>query len=266
MSKKKDRPTAAEESVKDLSEVLPTERKRDRAAAKKRKMGRGARTEQPAKPGMPGSVNDSRRCSATAHRTGQRCKAPAIKGTSVCRVHGGAAPQVQKSAKERLLELADPAIAALSKIVRDEDTDDSVRLRAALGICDRIGLGPGQTVTVQATKWDALLDDLRADAVQVDRSLGTGNPDALPSGGGDEHSWEDFDQIGYDLTRENFREQEAEDAEPYTTRLDPYDGRTIKGEVVEPVHSRYEVPPDLAPDDPPRYVDHEAREADRKPT
>jgi hypothetical protein len=42
------------------------------------------------------------RCSAHC-RDGQPCRAPAIEGSSVCRCHGGSAPQVQIKAKHRLL-------------------------------------------------------------------------------------------------------------------------------------------------------------------
>lgn len=39
-------------------------------------------------------LRNAPRCTATAKRTGERCKAPAVRGWSVCRVHGagGGAP------------------------------------------------------------------------------------------------------------------------------------------------------------------------------
>ncbi len=39
-------------------------------------------------------LRDAPRCRATAKRTGERCKCPAVKGWQVCRVHGarGGAP------------------------------------------------------------------------------------------------------------------------------------------------------------------------------
>lgn len=39
-------------------------------------------------------LRDAPRCTATAKRSGQPCKAPAVRGWSVCRVHGvgGGAP------------------------------------------------------------------------------------------------------------------------------------------------------------------------------
>ena len=42
------------------------------------------------------------RCKAHSSRTGARCKAGAILGATVCRFHGGSAPQVKKAAARRL--------------------------------------------------------------------------------------------------------------------------------------------------------------------
>jgi hypothetical protein len=50
---------------------------------------------------MTSSENHPRRCTAT-NRAGQRCGRWAIKGGSVCKNHGGAAPQVAAKANERL--------------------------------------------------------------------------------------------------------------------------------------------------------------------
>jgi hypothetical protein len=41
-------------------------------------------------------------CTATAKQTGERCRRTAQPGTTVCRHHGGRAPQVQRAAKRRL--------------------------------------------------------------------------------------------------------------------------------------------------------------------
>lgn len=43
------------------------------------------------------------RCTATT-RAGEQCRAPRVKGALVCRVHGGAAPQVQRAAAGRVVE------------------------------------------------------------------------------------------------------------------------------------------------------------------
>lgn len=44
----------------------------------------------------------ARQCTARAKATGTRCRAPAIRGGTVCIRHGGAAPQVRRKARERL--------------------------------------------------------------------------------------------------------------------------------------------------------------------
>jgi hypothetical protein len=51
------------------------------------------------------STAGSQRCVATS-RSGTRCRNWAIRGGSVCRFHGGAAPQVRAAAKRRLAEAA----------------------------------------------------------------------------------------------------------------------------------------------------------------
>ncbi len=50
--------------------------------------------------------------------------------------------------RERLNELVDPAISQLAKLLNRDDVDDNVRLRAITSLLDRVGYGPGQTVTL----------------------------------------------------------------------------------------------------------------------
>jgi hypothetical protein len=60
---------------------------------------------------------DLRRCTAHSRQTGKRCKNASIPGGRVCRYHGGAAPQVQKKANERLRELEYPAVEAIARML-----------------------------------------------------------------------------------------------------------------------------------------------------
>jgi hypothetical protein len=62
----------------------------------------------------------ARKCTATNKKTGLRCKQWAILGGTVCRYHGGNAPQVRRKAEERLKALVDPAIEALHEILSDQ--------------------------------------------------------------------------------------------------------------------------------------------------
>jgi hypothetical protein len=49
-------------------------------------------------------MDDTKRCTAKAKRTGQRCERAAVPGTHTCRVHGGAAIQVVAAGQRRLAE------------------------------------------------------------------------------------------------------------------------------------------------------------------
>jgi hypothetical protein len=49
-------------------------------------------------------MDESRRCTGTSTRSGERCKKAALKGATVCATHGGSAPQVKAAAKRRELE------------------------------------------------------------------------------------------------------------------------------------------------------------------
>jgi hypothetical protein len=78
------------------------------------------------------------------NRDGSPCGSWALTGTSVCRMHGGAAPQVKRKAEERIRELVNPALALIAEILetgRAEDLPASVSLTAARDILDRAGFG-----------------------------------------------------------------------------------------------------------------------------
>jgi len=53
-------------------------------------------------------MDEARRCTAKSSRSGKPCKKAAILGGTVCRTHGGSAPQVKKKALERIEDLIDP--------------------------------------------------------------------------------------------------------------------------------------------------------------
>ena len=99
--------------------------------------------------------NPSRRCSATA-RSGEQCWRQPIPGGHVCVVHGGAAPQVKKTARARLLEGADFAIDYLLNMLtprapcehcgRSDADRDPVVVKACQLVLDRSGFHPSLTV------------------------------------------------------------------------------------------------------------------------
>lgn len=83
-------------------------------------------------------------CSAKSKSTGERCLRPVVPGATICRHHGGNAPQVKRKARERLEKLVDPSIQFLADLIDQgiASEDKSVVLKAALGILDRCGYGP----------------------------------------------------------------------------------------------------------------------------
>ena len=100
---------------------------------------------------------DPNRCTATASSTGERCKQPAIPGGNVCRFHGGSAEQDQKTAQERLDEMADTATKELQDRLSElfarmdgAEGDEYVKLlrearQLTKAIWDRTGHGPSET-------------------------------------------------------------------------------------------------------------------------
>jgi len=112
----------------------------------------------------------------SAKRTdGNPCKAPAIRGATVCRVHGGSAPQVKKAAARRVLEaLVAPALIQLRKIVEDENTPTAVRLAAVRDILDRTGFASVKQVEVFSLDMvDAEIQRLESELAEYDADTAT---------------------------------------------------------------------------------------------
>jgi len=268
--------TAAQQSLPKGASTAAV-RADDGTKAHSEKRENGARRAKKAKPpdvgisGVPGSKNDSRRCTATANRTGERCRAAAIKGGTVCRMHGGALPQVKRAAKDRLMAMVDPALVELRKIIDRTDASDADKLRAIQMVLDRTGFKPGVQIEVGLSRFDQFLAaaigmDPDTGQVGIDRDLrdlSAADRPALGPGGGD-HSPEDLEQHVYDAQEEIWREQDDEETREYERgRIRP-DENTVLGEIIpngtrpaagyDRDPGRYDVPPDRDPNDPPRYA------------
>lgn len=85
------------------------------------------------------ALDHPRRCTARRH-DGEPCRRYAARGATVCRVHGGAAPQVQAAARRRLQQATDSLAARLLGIALDEGTSETVRLAAIRDALDRGGV------------------------------------------------------------------------------------------------------------------------------
>lgn len=81
-----------------------------------------------------------------------------MKGGTVCRNHGGKAPQVMKRAKQRLLDAADEVAGHLVTLATDYEVDPAVRVRAINSVLDRAGVPVLKEVAVsEGSHW---LDEL----------------------------------------------------------------------------------------------------------
>lgn len=125
-------------------------------------------------------MDDSRRCTATARSTGERCKRAAIKGGNVCSMHGGNAPQVQKKAQERLDEMADSTTANIQRDIEDlqaeyeaaDDPETKLSIASELRqhwkiILDRTGHGPSEKREVTGDGGGPLSIEFSEEVVQT---------------------------------------------------------------------------------------------------
>jgi hypothetical protein len=88
---------------------------------------------------------------------GGRCKREAEPGSVVCRLHGGAAPQVRKRAAERLIMSADEASKLLLKMMNDPATPYGVRAKIAQDMLDCAGLAAAQVHKIVPVDADPVL-------------------------------------------------------------------------------------------------------------
>jgi len=75
-------------------------------------------------------------CTARSKRSQVRCRKPAIDGGTVCRMHGGAAPQVKLKALERLTAFQDRAIDRLFGLAEQQEYP-STAFAAVRDVLDR---------------------------------------------------------------------------------------------------------------------------------
>ena len=100
------------------------------------------------------------RCAATSKGTGQRCQLPAIKGATVCRSHGGNAPQVRAKAEFRVMEAyraLQPKAVAVVETLLGRDEYPTVQIAAVREVMDRTEGKPKESVALQGADGGAVV-------------------------------------------------------------------------------------------------------------
>lgn len=103
--------------------------------------------------GLPGNAQ---RCSARSKRSGKPCNNPAILGATVCRMHGGSAPQVKLAALERLKALQPKAFTVLESLL-DRSEFPTVQMAAVRDVLDRTEGKPAESVKLTGAEGGPIL-------------------------------------------------------------------------------------------------------------
>jgi hypothetical protein len=105
-------------------------------------------------------------------RNGEPCKNAAMNGSAVCRMHGGAAPQVRRRAAQRILEASDQAAYRLVQMMQDKSLPPAVQLAAARDLLDRANLAGKQEIEldIKVSKFENVLAEILVD-VETDEDF-----------------------------------------------------------------------------------------------
>ena len=107
------------------------------------------------------------RCRATSKHTGNRCCRAVKFGALTCRKHGGAAPQTQRRARERVLFAAEDAISVIAAMMNDDAIPPAVRLAAARDMADRADTGAASKVELTVKPWKQIIGGILVDTPTV---------------------------------------------------------------------------------------------------
>lgn len=142
-------------------------------------------------------------------KDGTPCQRPPIRGAAVCRMHGGAAPQVQRKAAERIAHASDIAVVKIMQLMLNPNAPYAIQLAAAKDLLDRAGITAKHVVELTVeSPWQMIIDDIVA---QVPDGYLARNRSALPNGSSPRET-------------------------PYDVEVDDFDD-VVDGEVVEPATS-----------------------------
>lgn len=126
-------------------------------------------------------MDDHNLCTAK-RRNGKPCLNYAINGSNVCRMHGGAAPQVRAAAQVRILMASDLAAKKLVDLMESPKVDDRVKLAAAKDLLDRANLAGKQSIEVGVVQPKSFEDWIGEAIVDTEEDDDEYAPLVLPPG------------------------------------------------------------------------------------
>ncbi|MDR3658504.1 MAG: hypothetical protein P4L48_23520 [Mycobacterium sp.] len=94
-------------------------------------------------------------------KNGERCRKYAIRGSTVCRTHGGATKHVRDRARVRVQNASDRLVSKLIEFAFDDTKPPDTQLRAIRDALDRAGMQPTTTVEIGIAKpYETVFDSI----------------------------------------------------------------------------------------------------------
>lgn len=114
----------------------------------------------------------AQQCTATSKRTGERCKAWAIRGARTCRMHGSATRRARVAAAERISQASGYAADMLVEFMADPTVDLKYRISIADKLLDRAGLNQQNiAVQIQQERWANVMEGVLVDVTPDEEIL-----------------------------------------------------------------------------------------------
>lgn len=123
-------------------------------------------------------ASEERAYCTARRRSGEPCRNAPMLGSNVCRMHGGAAPQVKRAAQMRILQASDKAAVRLIEMMQDKTIPPAVQLAAARDLLDRAGLIGKQEIEldIRLSRFEQIASDILVD-VQAEENDELGSVD-----------------------------------------------------------------------------------------
>lgn len=126
-------------------------------------------------------------------KNGERCRKYAIRGSTVCRTHGGATKHVRDRARVRVQNASDRLVSKLIEFAFDDTKPPDTQLRAIRDALDRAGMQPTTQVEIGIAKpWETVFETIGGTPGDEFRT----DPDAWDSAGLGANDVEDVEDVG----------------------------------------------------------------------